>query len=176
MKIYITGSTGSGKTTTAESLSKRFAVPHFKLDEIVWDNTNGYSAKKHPAEIRDKNIQALLTFDSWIAEGIYFHEWMLPLLNSVDFVLLLSPSRSVRDFRLCKRYIKSKFNNKILSEDLVMLSKNIKWGRGFETNKLPHLMELLLGNGIEHYSYDGSSPVEFIIDKTETLELFPNHG
>ena len=165
MKVYITGSTGSGKTTTACRLSEQLYVPSFKLDDIVWDNTSGYTAKKYPEEIRDKNIQSILKQESWIAEGIYFHDWMLPLLKSVDFVILLSPLRTIRDFRLCKRYIKSKFNNKILSEDLVVLYKNIKWGRSYEKNKLPSLIELLQDNNIKYYSYNGKNPVDFTLEK-----------
>lgn len=165
MKIYITGSTGSGKTTTAACLSEKLGLPFYKIDEIVWDNTNGYAAKKHPEEARNKQILDISRTDPWIAEGIYFQEWMLPLLKSADFIFILSPPKIVRDFRLLKRYIKSKFSRKQLTENLLFLYKNISWGHGFEKNKLPLLLELLHEDNIPYHLYSGNRPHHFILEK-----------
>ncbi|MBR2744417.1 MAG: AAA family ATPase [Clostridia bacterium] len=39
-KIYIIGPVGSGKTTLARALSKKFDIEMHELDKIVWDDDN----------------------------------------------------------------------------------------------------------------------------------------
>ena len=74
MKIYITGSPGSGKTTSAWELSRRYSIPAYELDEIVWDNSEGFTGAKHPVDARDGKIAEMLGMRSWVAEGFYFDE------------------------------------------------------------------------------------------------------
>lgn len=38
MKIHIIGGSGTGKSYLAEGLSEKYAVPHFDLDDLQWDN------------------------------------------------------------------------------------------------------------------------------------------
>ena len=43
MKIHIIGCSGSGKTYLANTLSKKYNISHFDLDDIQWDNNaKGY--------------------------------------------------------------------------------------------------------------------------------------
>ncbi|WP_346725815.1 hypothetical protein [Alteribacter keqinensis] len=36
-KIHIIGSVRSGKTTLAKKLAKKTGIPHFELDNVVWE-------------------------------------------------------------------------------------------------------------------------------------------
>ena len=40
-KIYIIGPVGSGKTTLAKSLSKKYNIDYYELDKVVFDDDNG---------------------------------------------------------------------------------------------------------------------------------------
>ena len=37
-KIYIIGPVGSGKTTLAKCLSKKYNIPYYELDKVVHDD------------------------------------------------------------------------------------------------------------------------------------------
>jgi len=165
MKIYVTGSTGSGKTTTAMELSHRYCIPAYILDEIVWDNSEGFSGKRHPGEVRDGTIADMLGMPSWVAEGIYYNGWMLPVLRAVDFVLVLTPPRFVRDYRLVKRYIHSKFQNDRQKESLAQTYRDLTWGHAYERDKMPGLIGLLDREGIDYYLYSGNNAAEYLSEE-----------
>lgn len=40
-KIYLIGIVGSGKTTLATVLSKKYNIQAYELDKIVWDDEQG---------------------------------------------------------------------------------------------------------------------------------------
>lgn len=162
MKIYVIGSTGSGKTTTASTLSRRYSVPVYMLDEIVWDNSTGFIGKRKPDNVRDGEITKMLAEDSWIAEGIYSKEWMLPVLRAADFVLILTPSKLVRDYRLVKRYLLSKIRDQEPKEDLIFLYKNVTWGHRFERNEMPELLRLLSTEKVNYYQYSGKDAAAYV--------------
>ncbi len=103
--------------------------------------------------------------ESWVAEGIDFKEWMLPVLHAVDFVLILTPPRFVRDFRLVKRYIQSKFRQGLQKQTLVQLYKDLKLGHAFERDKMPGLTDLLNREGVNYYLYSGNNAAEYISEE-----------
>lgn len=39
-KVYIIGQVGSGKTTLAKNISKRYGISYYELDKVVWDDDN----------------------------------------------------------------------------------------------------------------------------------------
>lgn len=63
-KIFILGGPGSGKTTLAQDLSRRLAIPHHDLDKIGW---------KHGTDMNAWVEESALIADQseWIAEGIH---------------------------------------------------------------------------------------------------------
>jgi len=65
-RIAIIGTTGAGKTTLAEQLSRRLAIPAVELDALYWD-TGWKPAPRE--EFRSRVSQAL--GDAWIADGNY---------------------------------------------------------------------------------------------------------
>ena len=68
MKIYIIGSPGSGKTTLAKALSKRYNIKHYELDCIVYDDNNNH--RKRTKEEIEKLFSTILKNKSFIIEDV----------------------------------------------------------------------------------------------------------
>ena len=68
MKIYIIGSPGSGKTTLAKVLSKRYNIKHYELDVIVYDDNNNH--RKRTKEEIEKLFSTILKNKSFIIEDV----------------------------------------------------------------------------------------------------------
>ena len=68
MKIYIIGSPGSGKTTLAKVLSKRYDIKYYELDCIVYDDNNNH--RKRTKEEIDKLFFTILKNKSFIIEDV----------------------------------------------------------------------------------------------------------
>jgi len=52
MKILIIGAVGTGKTTLAKKLSKKYNIKHYEIDSIVHDDNE--AGKKRSFEEQDK--------------------------------------------------------------------------------------------------------------------------
>ena len=52
MKIHIIGGSGSGKSHLAETLSAKYGIPHYDLDELQWDSSGAYGQERAPEERR----------------------------------------------------------------------------------------------------------------------------
>ena len=68
MKIYIIRSPGSGKTTLAKVLSKRYDIKHYELDCIVYDDNNNH--RKRTKEEIEKLFSTILKNKSFIIEDV----------------------------------------------------------------------------------------------------------
>ncbi len=163
MKIYITGPPGSGKTRLAHELSRRFAAPAYELDEIVWDNSEGFTGKKHPVAARDGKIAEMLRKQSWITEGFYFDEWMLPVLHAVDFVLILAPPKLVRSCWLIKRSMRSWFQFGPRKEGLGILITHLKMAHAFDRDKIPRMIDFLNREQVRHHLYSGNNSADYVM-------------
>ena len=64
MKIFITGSVGSGKTTLARLVGERFSLPVWELDSVVYTVGN----HKRPPEERDALFMEAMAAPDWVME------------------------------------------------------------------------------------------------------------
>ena len=78
MRISVTGYTGSGKTYTAEMISKKLSIPHIHLDRF-WFEAGGLKINRKTsdedkdrirAHVRAKALEAIAV-DSWVSDGFY---------------------------------------------------------------------------------------------------------
>ncbi|MBU8690545.1 hypothetical protein KM918_24925 [Priestia megaterium] len=60
-KIHIVGSVGSGKTTFARLLAHRLKLPHYELDNVMWERTQEGDKRRSEAD----RIQALCGLQRW---------------------------------------------------------------------------------------------------------------
>lgn len=107
MRIHIIGTSGSGKSTFARSLSKLLDIPHYDLDALYWDNEQEGYGIKMPADIRERRFQQILIQDAWIIEGVYYC-WVREALNQADQIYLMDISRTTCQLRIMKRFLKRK--------------------------------------------------------------------
>lgn len=140
-KIFISGGPGSGKTTYAKELSVDMGIPHFDLDDLKWVSYNCERKKSERLQMLDK---ILSENDNWIIEGVYFKDWIIPILEQSDKIIIMNPSTFTRQCRIIKRSIKRWFGKEKYKESLASMFKLLVWSRQY--NK--YLPELL--NKIEH--------------------------
>ena len=72
MKIDIIGSVASGKTTLAKRISKKYGVPYYEKDNIVWKRTANGDVKRSPEE-RDIYFYDIIKENDWIVELSLIH-------------------------------------------------------------------------------------------------------
>lgn len=96
MRIYITGSAGSGKSTYANKLSKELNIPVYRTDDL-------YNSKEKRMFSIQK-IKETIDIDSdWIIEGAYYIPGYVKAADKVIYIKI-GILRTV--FRILKRWFK----------------------------------------------------------------------
>ncbi|WP_100489308.1 DNA topology modulation protein FlaR [Sporolactobacillus pectinivorans] len=143
-KIHIIGSVGSGKTTLARNLSHQFNIPFYELDNVIWTRNVSGDIRRTDEE-RDKLLSAIIRSDTWIIEGVHFHNWIFPSFDHADLIIFLDTVYSKRKFRIIKRFIRQKFGfEKANYKPTFKLFKDMfKWNATFESQTKPELKNML---------------------------------
>lgn len=138
MKLYIVGSTASGKSTLARQIAKRTHIPCFHLDEVVYeeDPTDSWGNRKRTEQQRDALFHEILARQDYVIEDCgraYFFDGML----QADTVILLDIPRWVRKKRIMQRYIKQKLGIEkcIYKPNLGMVKLMFGWLKVFDTGE-----------------------------------------
>ena len=151
-KIYISGGPGSGKTTYAKFLSKQLNVPHFDLDEVKWIKGKNVFNQKRPKEERIALLNKILSENKdWILEGVYFQDWIIPVVEQADKIIVLKTPRRIRQIRIIRRSFRRAFHlePKKHKENPIVLGKLLHWSHFYETKYLPLLLEKVKKAGKE---------------------------
>lgn len=102
MKIYVIGSSGSGKTTYAKLLSKKYHLTHYNADYLRYiqlENVRG--RMERDMDEYKKIIGDISKSDDWIFEGA---QSIPSLLKNSDWIVWLNPGLLVALFRQWKRF------------------------------------------------------------------------
>ena len=98
MRINVVGTSGSGKSTFAKSIAKKFNAPYVQLDELHWKPNWEESSDE---EFFPKLEKALLS-DMWILDGNYTRT--IPIKwKRVQMVVYLDLPFHVVLYRIVKR-------------------------------------------------------------------------
>ena len=86
-RILIFGNSGSGKSTMARDLSRRYGIAHLDLDLLAWSEP---AVRKPLAESAAEIASFIRTHEEWVAEGCYADLLEL-LLEEASEVRFLNP-------------------------------------------------------------------------------------
>jgi len=107
-KIYILGTSASGKTTLAKKLSDKLKIKNYNLDNIFWQKK--YTKKRNSTEVKQK-IKKVFKKKQWIIEGVSGY-WTSEGVKKSDLIIWLNFSSKILIFRLLKRFILNKDKQK----------------------------------------------------------------
>ena len=98
MRINVVGTSGSGKSTFAKSIAKKFNAPYVQLDEIFWKP----NWKESCDEEFFSKVEEVVSTDRWILDGNYTRT--IPIKwNRVQTVVYLDLPFHVVLYRIIKR-------------------------------------------------------------------------
>ncbi|MCR5807868.1 MAG: DNA topology modulation protein FlaR [Oscillospiraceae bacterium] len=164
MKIDIIGSVASGKTTLAKNISKKYGVPYYEKDNIVWERTANGDKRRDPEE-RDRIFDSIIKKDDWIVEGSP-RKNLQESFETCDHIIVLDIGTHIRLYRVFKRWIlqrsgKIPYNAKPTVKFLLC---NIKWVFEYDNMK-KELMKSLSGYGEKCRVFrDSAQALQFIDD------------
>lgn len=127
MKLYIIGPVGSGKTTLAKNISKKYNIPYFELDNVVYEYNPKGDIKRTKEEII-KLFSEILKEDNWVIEDVgrtIFNDGFI----KADKIIYLKIPKIILYSRIVKRWIKEKLKieESRYKADLKNLKQMLKW-------------------------------------------------
>ena len=121
-KIYIIGTTGSGKSTAAKKISKKFGIPHIELDSIY----QGKNWESLEASLFQQQVtERLLNLQTWITDGNYSQVREI-ILNQADTVIWLDYPLLTVLFRVIRRTFK-----RLIDKEELWNGNRESWRRTF---------------------------------------------
>ncbi len=135
MKLYITGSVASGKSTLARRLAEGMGIPCTHLDELMYvvDPASSWGNHRREEGERDELFAEILSRDSYIIEDCgrrCFRRGM----EEAEQVILLDLPPSVRYRRIFLRWLKQNLGIEhcIYRPNLRMLRTMFGWAKEFD--------------------------------------------
>lgn len=154
MRIAITGTPGTGKSTVAEILSRKLKLPVYDLSTVIKEKKL-YSEFDNERDAFIVDVEKLKNFfkdkDSFIAEGLVAH--YIPS----DFLIILRVNPEMLPKRLSERgYSNRKIRENqeaervaVIATEAIESSKTKKFIHIDTTNKPPELVAKLIMKGLE---------------------------
>ena len=102
MRIFVTGPTGSGKTTLAARLGDQIGSPVHTLDDIHWVRHPSGDRRREPEE-RLQLLERLVRRNAWIIEGVQF-KWADAAMSQADLIVVLDVPRWRNISRILRRF------------------------------------------------------------------------
>jgi len=145
MKIMIIGCAGAGKSTLAQKLGSKLAIPVYHLDAYYWQPGWQALPKDQWVEFQQQLVQK----EQWIIDGNYGGTFEIRM-QAADVVILLDFPRRTTMYRIFKRRIK--YHGKTRSDLNEKCPERldwdfIKWVWQFKKKSLP-----IVFNKLESYA------------------------
>jgi adenylate kinase family enzyme len=142
-KIHIIGSVGSGKTTLARALSKKYNIQFYELDNVVWERHQS-GDRRRTDEDRDKYLEEIVSTKKWIIEGAHNHPWVYKSFKNADLIIFLDTPYFVRILRIIKRYVQQilGLESANYTPSFNMFKAMFRWNRVFEKESKPKILNM----------------------------------
>ena len=107
-RIYIIGTSGSGKTYFAKKLSQKLGIPFYDSDDVGFIEK---FSKSRPVQDRKKLIDKISKKKKWIIDA-RVTSWAREPMKKADLIIWLRTSPFIRTLRILKRYLARKMNGR----------------------------------------------------------------
>ncbi|KFN01751.1 DNA topology modulation protein FlaR [Bacillus clarus] len=133
MKIHITGSTGSGKTTYSKQIAKELNIPRYELDDIHWIR-DPKSDTRRPIDEKLALLKEIVIQNDWVIEGVQF-KWSDASFEAADVIIVLDVSKIKNRYQIVKRFFKQKLGleNSKYKPSLKALKNMFGWEKDYRT-------------------------------------------
>lgn len=101
-KVYIIGGARSGKSFLGKHLSIKTGINHYDLDKIVFIEIGKTMRDESD---RNNKFKEILLNGSWIVEGVYTEDWIIPALEKADKIIWLDTPAPIKLLRFLKKSI-----------------------------------------------------------------------
>ena len=143
MKIHIIGGSGTGKTYLANTLSKKYNILNYDLDDLFWDNSSAQYGIKTAIDKRNQMLHNILEKKDWILEGVYY-SWLDESFEKSDLILVLDIPKHVYKGRIIRRFINRKLGIEHgKKETIKSLIDLLKWTDKFQNTNLSEIYSIL---------------------------------
>lgn len=127
-KIYILGTSGSGKTYLAKKLSKKLNIPFYDSDDVRFIKK---FSEARPISERKKLMDKIAKKEKWIIDA-RATSWSREPMKKADLIIWLKTSSMIRVWRIIKRYLKRRKDS---GENLKSIWNLIKFSLSYKNNK-----------------------------------------
>ena len=128
-RIYILGTSGSGKTFVGKILSRKLDIPFYDSDDVMFIKK---FTKTRSKEKRKLMLSKIAKKSKWIIDG-RSSDWSRDPMKKSDLIIWLQPNIFIRSYRILKRYYSRKNNSKY-QEDIKSLFKLLKYSWSYKLN------------------------------------------
>lgn len=130
VRLFITGPTGSGKTTLAKKITTQTGIPLYSLDDIHWVRHSD-GDQRRPEDERTALLSRIVKQDVWIIEGVQF-KWSDSAMERAHHIIILDLPRWHNLALIGKRFIKRRFSRKFDRRGtLAALREELEWSKDY---------------------------------------------
>lgn len=142
MRLFITGPTGSGKTTLAKKISAQTGIPVYSLDDIHWvQHPDG--DRRRGADERAVLLSRIVEQDVWIIEGVQF-KWSDAAMERAHHIMVLDLAKWRNLTLIGKRFLKRRFSGTFDRRGtLAALREELQWSEDYYDGERQLLFEKL---------------------------------
>ncbi|WCM25435.1 hypothetical protein NDN01_15365 [Sphingomonas sp. QA11] len=142
MRLFVTGPTGSGKTTFAARVAREAALPLYSLDDLHWIRHPDGDRRRAPEE-RLALLRPLARQTRWVIEGVQF-KWADAALDNADKIVVLDLPRWRNTLRIVRRFLsRGRFSSHDPRATWAALGQEMRWSKDYYDHERALLFEKL---------------------------------